>query len=91
MRGECLTYLNETRYDAGGQGWYKARYYSYGEVWVSAVYSELTDTYTEAASDDDAGVSGQLHPGHRRLNVRSAPAWAATTRARCKRAPRPRT
>ena len=73
VRGECLTYLNETRYDAGGQGWYKARYYSYGEVWVSAVYSELTDTYTEAASDDDAGVSGSYIQATGRLNVRSGP------------------
>ena len=72
-RGECLTYLGETRYDAGGQAWYKAQYYSYGEVWVSATYSELTWTYTDAASDDDAGVSGNYIEATGSLNVRSGP------------------
>ena len=72
-RGECLTYLGETRYDAGGQAWYKAQYYSYGEVWVSAAYSELTWTYTDAASDDDAGVSGSYIEATGSLNVRSGP------------------
>ena len=72
-RGECLTYLNETRYDAGGQAWYKAQYYSYGEVWVSAVYSELTYTRTEASVDDEAGTYGRYIQATGRLNVRSGP------------------
>ena len=72
-RGECLPYLNETRYDAGGQAWYKAQYYSYGEVWVSAVYSELTYTRTDAYADDDAGTSGSYIQATGRLNVRSGP------------------
>ena len=72
-RGECLPYLNETRYDAGGQAWYKAQYYSYGEVWVSAVYSELTYTRTEASVDDEAGTYGRYIQATGQLNVRSGP------------------
>ena len=73
VRGECLTYLGSTRYDSTGQAWYKAQYYSYGEVWVSAVYSELTYTRTEASSDDAAGTSGSYIQATGRLNVRSGP------------------
>ena len=72
-RGECLTYLNETRYDAGGHAWYKAQYYSYGEVWVSSVYSELTYTRTEASVDDEAGTYGRYIQATGQLNVRSGP------------------
>ena len=72
-RGECLTYLNETRYDADGHAWYKAQYYSYGEVWVSSVYSELTYTRTEASVDDEAGTYGRYIQATGRLNVRSGP------------------
>ena len=73
VRGECLLYLGSTRYDSIGQAWYKAQYYSYGEVWVSAVYSELTYTRTEASSDDAAGTSGSYIQATGRLNVRSGP------------------
>lgn len=73
VRGECLTYLDETRYDAAGNAWYKAEYYSYGEVWVSAVYSELTYARTEAASDGDAGTAGSYIEATGNLNVRSGP------------------
>ena len=71
-RGECLTYLNETRYDANGHAWYKAQYYSYGEVWVSSVYSELTSTRTQA-DDGEAGTFGSYIQATGRLNVRSGP------------------
>ena len=72
-RGECLTYLDETRYDAGGHAWYKAQYYSYGEVWVSAVYSELTSTRTAGRLDGEAGTFGSYIQATGRLNVRSGP------------------
>ena len=71
-RGECLTYLDETRYDANGHAWYKAQYYSYGEVWVSSVYSELTSTRTQA-DDGEAGTFGSYIQATGRLNVRSGP------------------
>ena len=73
VRGECLLYLGSTRYDSTGQAWYKAQYYSYGEVWVSAVYSELTYTRTDAYADDDAGTSGSYIEATGRVNVRSGP------------------
>lgn len=78
VRGECLTYLDETRYDSAGNAWYKAEYYSYGEVWVSAAYSELTSTRTDAASDDDAGTSGSYIEATGSLNVRSGPGLSYT-------------
>ena len=71
-RGECLTYLDETRYDANGHAWYKAQYYSYGEVWVSSVYSELISTRTQA-DDGEAGTFGSYIQATGRLNVRSGP------------------
>lgn len=72
-KGECLPYLGSTRYDSNGQAWYEAEYYSYGSVWVSSVYSELTYTRTYAETDSDAGVYGSYVEATGRLNVRSGP------------------
>ena len=78
VEGECLRYLEETCYDQSGTAWYKAQYYSYGEAWVSSLYSELTQTYTEA-DGDDAGTFGNYIQTNGRVNVRSGPGleWEA--------------
>ena len=73
VEGECLRYLDQTRYDANGRAWYRAEYYSYGEVWVSSRYSELTYERTYAESDDDACSFGSYIQTTGRLNVRSGP------------------
>ena len=63
----------DTRYVRATGGVVNAQYYSYGEVWVSAVYSELTYTRTEASVDDEAGTYGRYIQATGRLNVRSGP------------------
>lgn len=49
-KNEQVPYLNESAQDKGGQTWYKIRYYSFGDAWVSSAYSRVVT--------DQAGMSG---------------------------------
>lgn len=78
VKGECLRYLDQTRYDESGAAWYKVQNYSYGEAWVSSVYTELTQNYTEATGDD-VGTFGSYIRTEGSVNVRSGPGLAWDT------------
>lgn len=49
-RDEQVPYLNQSAKDKGGVTWYKIQYYSFGEAWVSSVYSRVLS--------DQIGMSG---------------------------------
>jgi len=49
-KNEQVPYLNETAKDKSGQTWYKIRYYSFGDAWVSSAYSRVVT--------DQVGMSG---------------------------------
>lgn len=73
-KGEKVLYLDTYTYDANGSVWYKVQYYSFGQAWVSGLYTELVFGNEAGVADDMTNVVGSyVKAKGGNSNVRSGP------------------
>lgn len=74
QKGEKVLYLNEVKYDANGNAWYKVQYYDYFQGWVSSVYAKLVQGTSAGVPENYTAVSGSYVKAVRgNSNLRSEP------------------
>lgn len=59
-KNEQVVYLGQSAKDGNGVTWYKIRYYSFGEAWVSSAHSKIVSdaAFSEGVADESAKVTG---------------------------------
>ena len=75
-KGEQVLYANQSVQNSDGATWYKIQYYSFGEGWVSSVYSRVvTDAIGAAgvASTATATVGSYVKATNGKSNLRTGP------------------